>query len=86
MSKSVICNPTWTWAASVLLEVVENGDSPEARANAKQEILKAMRGYDSMLEKHTDYFEEKEVCNHAYPDDGDPRCIHCNAPAKELKS
>ena len=61
MSKSIICNPTWTWAASILLEVVEHGDSQEARDNAKAEILKAMRGYDSLLEKHTDYFEEKEV-------------------------
>ena len=61
MSKSVRCNPTWTWAASVLLEVVEHGDTPQARADAKAEILKAMRGYDSMLKEHTDYFDMIEV-------------------------
>jgi len=60
MSTVIKCNPTWTWAASVLLEVVENGDSQEARDNAKAEILKAMRGYDSMLKKHTDYFDNTE--------------------------
>lgn len=56
--KTVKCNPTWTWAGSVLLEVVENGDSQEARDNAKAEILKALGGYDAMLKKHTDYFDE----------------------------
>lgn len=61
MSKAIRCNPTWTWAASVLLEVVENGDNAEARREAKDEILKAMRGYDAMLEKHTDYFDDVEV-------------------------
>lgn len=61
MSKSVRCNPTWTWAASVLLEVVENGDSEQARRDAKDEILKAMRGYDAMLKKHTNYFDEVEI-------------------------
>jgi len=65
MSKYVTCNPTWTWAASMLLEVVEHGDSREARDNAKAEIMKAMRGYDAMLLKHTDYFEEKEVTREA---------------------
>jgi hypothetical protein len=45
----------------VLLEVVENGDSQEARDNAKAEILKALRGYDAMLKKHTDYFDATEI-------------------------
>lgn len=59
--KVIKMNPSWTWAASVLLEVVENGDNEQARRDAKDEILKAMRGYDALLEKHTDYFEEKEI-------------------------
>lgn len=58
MSRVVKCNPTWSWAGSVLLEVVEHGDSQEARDNAKAEILKALGGYDAMLKKHTDYFDE----------------------------
>ena len=83
MSTAVKCNPTWSWAGSVLLEVVEHGDSQQARDDAKAEIMKALRGYDGMLKKHTDYFEatEIETCDHVYADDGDPRCINCNAPA-----
>ncbi len=61
MSKSIRMNPSWAWAGSVLLEVVENGDSEQARADAKDEILKALRGYDAMLKKHTDYFDEIEI-------------------------
>lgn len=81
MSKSIRMNPSWAWAGSVLLEVVESGDTQEARDGAKEEIMKALRGYDGMLRKHTDYFEEKEIetCDHVYADDGDPRCINCNA-------
>ena len=58
--KVIKCNPTWAWAGSVLLEVVENGDIQQARDNAKAEIMKALRGYDGMLKKHTDYFDEVE--------------------------
>jgi hypothetical protein len=61
MSTAIKCNPTWTWAGSVLLEVVENGDSQQARDDAKAEILKALKGYDAMLAKHTDYFENTEI-------------------------
>lgn len=59
--KAIRMNPSWAWAGSVLLEVVENGDNQQARDDAKAEIMKALRGYDAMLEKHTDYFEEKEI-------------------------
>jgi len=45
----------------MLLEVVKHGDSDEAKQGACDEILKGLRGYDAMLAKHTDYFEEKEV-------------------------
>lgn len=61
MSKSIRMNPSWAWAGSVLLEVVENGDSEQARRDAKDEILKALKGYDAMLAKHTDYFDEVEI-------------------------
>lgn len=61
MSKSIILNPSWKACGRMLLEVVENGDTPEARQGAKDEILRALGGYDAMLEKHTDYFEAKEV-------------------------
>ena len=64
--KAIRMNPSWAWAGSVLLEVVENGDTQEARDGAKAEIMKALKGYDGMLEKHTDYFEEKEI---EVPDD-----------------
>ena len=63
MSKSIRCNPTWAWAGSVLLEVVENGDNQAARDDAKAEIMKALKGYDAMLKKHTDYFDEVEIDN-----------------------
>ena len=78
--KTIKCNPSWAWAGSVLLEVVENGDTEQVRADAKAQILKALKGYDAMLEKHTDYFEptEMETCDHVYADDGDGRCINCN--------
>jgi hypothetical protein len=79
--KTVILNPSWQACGRMLLEVVEHGDTQQARDDAKAEILKGLGGYDAMLAKHTDYFEEKEVCAHVYADDGDPRCINCNAPA-----
>jgi hypothetical protein len=60
MPKTIRCNPTWEWAVSVLLEVVEHG-TDEAKAEAKAEIKKAARGYDHLLRKHTDYFEPKEA-------------------------
>lgn len=59
--KAIRMNPSWQWAGRVLLEVVENGDTQEARDNAKAEIMKALGGYDAMLKKHTDYFDEVEV-------------------------
>lgn len=61
MAKAIRMNPSWEWAGKCLLECVENGDSAEARNDAKAEILKALRGYDAMLREHTDYFEEVEV-------------------------
>jgi len=45
----------------MLLEVVKYGDTPEAKDNAANEILRGMQGYDAMLKKHTDYFEQTEV-------------------------
>ncbi len=81
--KTIKCNPSWTACTRMLLEVVKHGDTEQARENAADEILRGMTGYDAMLAKHTDYFEmtESEVCDHVYADDGDPRCINCNAPA-----
>jgi len=60
MPKTIRLNPSWEWAASVLLEVVEHGTT-DAKAEAKAEIMKMAKGYDGMLRKHTDYFEPKEV-------------------------
>jgi hypothetical protein len=54
------CNPSWAACGRMLLEVVENGDSEAARQGAKDEIIRALKGYDAMLEKHTDYFEQTE--------------------------
>jgi hypothetical protein len=42
----------------MLLEVVKYGDTPEAKDDAANEILRALSGYDAMLAKHTDYFDE----------------------------
>lgn len=61
MAKAIRLNPSWKACGRMLLEVVENGDTPEARQGAKDEILRALGGYDAMLAKHTDYFEEKEI-------------------------
>lgn len=58
--KVIKMNPSWSWAGSVLLEVVKHGDTPEAKDNAADEIMKALKGYDALLRKHTDYFEETE--------------------------
>ena len=60
MPKTIRLNPTWEWATSVLLEVIEHG-TPEGREEAKQEIKRMAKGYDAMLREHTDYFEPKEV-------------------------
>lgn len=60
MPKAIKCNPTWEWAVSVLLEVVEHG-TEEAKAEAKEEIKRGARGYDHLLRKHTNYFEPTEV-------------------------
>jgi hypothetical protein len=59
--KTIRLNPTWEWAAGILLAVVEHGETPEARAEAKYELMKLARNHDELLRKHTDYFEPKEV-------------------------
>lgn len=58
--KTIRLNPTWEWACSVLLEVVEHGE-PEAKKEAKAEIMKLAKLTDKLLATHTDYFEPKEV-------------------------
>ncbi len=58
MSTTVKCNPTWTGAGRMLLEVVKHGDTPQAKDDEANEILRALSGYDAMLKKHTDYFDE----------------------------
>ena len=58
--KVIKCNPSWTAAGRMLLEVVKYGDTPEAKDNAANEILRALGGFDAMLLKHTDYFEQTE--------------------------
>jgi hypothetical protein len=45
----------------MLLEVVKHGDTEQAREDAANEILRGMQGYDAMLLKHTDYFENTET-------------------------
>ena len=62
--KTVILNPSWEACGRMLLEVVKHGDSDAAKEGACDEILKGLRGYDAMLAKHTDYFEEREVEMH----------------------
>jgi len=59
MSKVIKCNPSWEASARILLEVVKHGDTPEAKDNAANEIIRGMRGYDGMLRKHTDYFDSE---------------------------
>lgn len=63
MSKSIRLNPSWAACGRILLEVVKHGDSEQARADAEAEIIRALKGYDAMLEKHTDYFEPVEIDN-----------------------
>ena len=58
--KTIRLNPTWEWATSVLLEVVEHGE-PDAKREAKAEIMKMAKQHDKLLKRHTDYFEPKEV-------------------------
>ena len=58
--KVIKCNPSWTACTRMLLEVVKYGDTPEAKDAAADEILRGMTGYDGMLEKYTDYFEQTE--------------------------
>ncbi len=58
--KVIKMNPSWAACGRMLLEVVENGDSQQARDGAKEEIIRALRGYDGMLLKHTDYFDNTE--------------------------
>ncbi len=57
MPKTIKCNPSWEGSAQILLHVVEHGNTEQARRDAKEEILRAMRGYDAMLAEHTDYFD-----------------------------
>lgn len=59
MAKTIKCNPSWEASARLLLEVVKYGDTPEAKDNAANEIIRGMRGYDGLLRKHTDYFSDK---------------------------
>ncbi len=63
--KVIRLNPSWAAAGRMLLEVVKHGDTPEAKDNAAEEIMRALRGYDVMLKKHTDYFDavESEVAD-----------------------
>ncbi len=63
--KVIKLNPSWAAAGRMLLEVVKHGDTPEAKDNAADEIMRALRGYDGMLAKHTDYFDavESEVAD-----------------------
>lgn len=58
--KVIKMNPSWEAVGRMLLEVVKYGDTPEAKDDAAKEILRALKGYDGMLRKHTDYFEETE--------------------------
>ncbi len=57
MPRVIKMNPSWTAAGRILLECVKYGETPEAKDNAAEEILRALAGYDAMLAKHTDYFE-----------------------------
>ena len=61
MPRTIRLNPTWESAARILLAVVENGDSEQAKQDARDELLRMARGYDAMLREHTDYFEAKEA-------------------------
>jgi hypothetical protein len=56
--KTIRCNPTWEASARILLAVITGSNSAVMRADAQEELLRGMRGYDAMLAKHTDYFGE----------------------------
>lgn len=61
MSKTLKCNPTWEWAGTVLIETIkacERAGNAEGAQDAADEITRALRGYDAMLAKHTNYFDE----------------------------
>ena len=57
MPNTIRLNPSWSAAGRILLECVKYGETPEAKDNAAEEIMRALAGYDAMLEKHTDYFD-----------------------------
>ena len=61
MPKAIRLNPSWEAMGSMLLEVITNSNDPKVIAEAKAEIKRGLRQYDTMLYKHTDYFVPKEV-------------------------
>ena len=59
--KTIKLNPSWAWAGEILIDSCIHGTDETVKQHAKQELMRALRGYDRLLKEHTDYFDMVEI-------------------------